>query len=212
MNNKIRKNLTILWIVVFCLTQLSGCSSSLGYKKDGPINFLNPSQIADATPKAEPLSKYGNKSYRMGNHHYHVLKSAKDYKIQGIASWYGAKFNGHTTSSHEKYDLFGMTAASPTLPLPTYIKVKNLKNGKEAILRVNDRGPFRNNRILDVSYAAAKKLDFVHRGIARVEITVIDPKQWQPQNKLAYMSISLQNASLPRSLHAPLDDVVLGTP
>lgn len=180
MQKKLNRNVVVLWTILFCLTQLSGCSLVGPYKKDGaPDTNFDVSQIPDAVPKIEPLSRHGNKSYHIKGRHYQVLKTAFGYKARGIASWYGIKFHGRNTSSLEKYNLFAMTAASPTLPLPTYVKVKNLSNGKEVIVKVNDRGPFRSNRILDVSYVAAKKLGFADRGTARVEITAITPKQWE---------------------------------
>lgn len=188
------KNTITVGTIVFCLTQLSGCSLVNGhYQKDEAPNVnFDASKIPDAVPKNEPLSKYGNKSYHIGNRHYHVLKTSKGYHARGIASWYGTKFHGRHTSSHEKYNLFAMTAASPVLPLPTYVKVKNLNNGKEVTLKVNDRGPFRSNRIIDVSYAAAKKLGFASRGIACVEVIAIDLKQPQ-QTKLANVEKSYLN-------------------
>lgn len=205
MQKRLSRNTVILWTIIFCLTQLSGCSLVGSYKKDGaPDTNFDFSQIPDAVPKAEPLSRYGNKSYHINGQHYRVLKTASGYKARGIASWYGTKFHGRNTSSFEKYDLFAMTAASPTLPLPTYVKVKNLNNGKEVIVKVNDRGPFKSNRILDVSYAAAKKLGFAYRGTARVEITAITPKQWKPPQfasaKNLYLKVgtfaTLNNAKL----------------
>jgi len=182
MKIKMSRNFAVFLAIVFCLTQLSGCSFVSPSKKDTAPNVdFDASQIPDAIPQNEPLSRYGNKSYHVGNHHYKVLKTAAGYKARGVASWYGMKFHGKNTSSYEKYNLFGMTAASPVLPLPTYVKVKNLTNGKEVILKVNDRGPFHGNRILDVSYAAAKKLGFDHRGLAKVEVTAINPKTWHKQ-------------------------------
>jgi len=183
MSKKLNRSVLILGTVIFCLAELSGCSFNELPKKDGsPSTDFDASTIPNAVPKNEPLSKHGNKSYRIGDQHYQVMKSAKGYKARGIASWYGTKFHGHTTSSLETYDLYSMTAASPTLPLPTYVKVTNLRNGKEVIVKVNDRGPFKRNRILDLSYAAAKKLGFIHHGTTRVEIIAIDPDQLKKQN------------------------------
>jgi rare lipoprotein A len=112
--------------------------------------------------------------YTINGRTYHVLNSAKGYDKKGIASWYGSKFHGHLTSTREPYDMFALTAASTELPLPTYVRVTNLENGRQAIVKVNDRGPFDKNRILDLSYAAARKLGFVDKGTALVEVTDID--------------------------------------
>lgn len=132
------------------------------------LNFKEP------VPKREPLSRYGNPiEYMVDGHHYEVLRHAKGYKAQGIASWYGMKFHKQRTSSGDPYDMYTMTAAHKTLPLPTYIKIKNLENGRETVVKVNDRGPFYTNRIVDLSYAAAVKLGVFPKGTARVEIQAI---------------------------------------
>lgn len=133
--------------------------------------------LADAEPKAEPLSPYGNPlHYRVDNKVYHVLRTARGFEQRGVASWYGTKFHKKRTSSGEPYDMYAMTAAHKTLPLPTYIRVTNLENGRELIVRVNDRGPFHSDRILDLSYAAAQKLGMTKQGIARVRIVAIVPE------------------------------------
>lgn len=159
--------------VVFLM--LSGCASSR-YTQDGPPRFsVNIKNIKEPVPKYEPKSPYGNpNSYVALGKRYHVLKSAKGYHQRGIASWYGRKFQGQLTSNREPYDLLKMTAASPVLPLPTYVRVTNLENGRSIIARVNDRGPFAPNRIIDLSYAAAKKLGYANIGTALVDVEVID--------------------------------------
>ena len=132
--------------------------------------------IADATPKPEPRSKYGNPpDYEVFGQRYFVLNSATGYKERGHASWYGTKFNGRRTSSGEPYDMFQMTAAHKTLPLPTYVRVTRTSNGKSVIVKVNDRGPFHQGRIIDLSYAAATRLDLLKAGSAEVEVEAIDP-------------------------------------
>ncbi len=156
-----------------------GCSGSISKPaKDGPP-IGGPAAfdtIPDAVPRAEPLSKYGNMaSYEVYGERYYVLPESKGYKERGRASWYGRKFHGRRTSSGEPYDMYAMTAAHKTLPLPTYVKVTNLANGKQVILRVNDRGPFHNNRIIDLSYSAAMKLDMFSKGTAQVEVEALDP-------------------------------------
>jgi rare lipoprotein A len=143
-------------------------------KQDGaPIKQKNIT-FKDPTPTKEPLSRYGNPTeYRVDGRNYEVLKSSTGYKTQGIASWYGTKFHKQRTSSGEPYDMYVMTAAHKTLPLPTYIKVKNLDNGRVAIVKVNDRGPFHGDRVIDLSYAAALKLGVFPKGTAHVEIETL---------------------------------------
>ena len=137
---------------------------------------VDASKIPDAVPKAEPKSKYGNMpSYEVFGKRYYVLDSSKGFKQKGIASWYGKKFHGRKTSSGEIYDMYAMTAAHKTLPLPTYLEVKNLKNGRKIVVRVNDRGPFHENRIVDLSHTAATKLGIIEKGTGLVEIRAINP-------------------------------------
>lgn len=146
----------------------------------GPDQPVDLSQVKDAIPKPEPRSRYGNpSSYVVFGKRYYVQDSSKGHRESGIASWYGKKFHGHRTSSGETYDMYTMTAAHKTLPLPTYVRVKNLKNGRTAIVKVNDRGPFHANRIIDLSYAAAHKLGYTGTGTAMVEIVAIDPQDTQ---------------------------------
>lgn len=188
------RNWTVAGVFVFCLTQLSGCSFiGIGHKEvDGiPSVDIDASKIADAVPRSEPYHPYGTKDYVVGGRRYHVLKSSKGYVRTGNASWYGTKFHGNSTSTQERYNLYGMTAASTELPLPSYVQVTNLRNGKHIVVRVNDRGPFHSKRILDLSYAAAKKLDFVDSGTAPVKIVGIDPKTWNKgsQAKKIYLQV-----------------------
>lgn len=142
---------------------------------DAPPNPRDVSGIPNAVPKHEPLSRYGNPaSYVVYGKRYHTLSSSKGYKESGLASWYGTKFHGKRTSSGEPYDLYGMTAAHKTLPLPTYVEVTNLGNGRSVIVKVNDRGPFHGDRLIDLSYTAAVKLKIVGNGTERVEVRAID--------------------------------------
>ena len=141
-----------------------------------PDKQVDVSNIPNAVPKNEPKSRYGNpESYVVFGKRYYVLDSSKNYIEKGIASWYGTKFHGRRTSSGETYDMYAMTAAHKTLPLPTYVQVKNLNNGKYIIVKVNDRGPFHENRIIDLSYTAAIKLDIIKKGTGLVEVRAIDP-------------------------------------
>jgi rare lipoprotein A len=152
--------------------------------RDGaPPRKLNPNTIKDAEPRREPITKAGNKNpYTVLGQTYVLLPSAKGYRTTGIASWYGTKFHGQSTSNGEKYDLYEMTAAHKTLPIPCYVLVTNLENNRQAIVRVNDRGPFVSNRIIDLSYAAAVKLGYADKGTAFVEVAAIDVDNWPPRD------------------------------
>jgi rare lipoprotein A len=142
-----------------------------------PRNAPDVNQIPDAVPYQEPRSAFGNPPfYYVGGHRYVVLPSATGYVERGVASWYGTEFHGLRTSTGEPYDMFAMTAAHKTLPLPAYVRVTNLQNGRSIVVRVNDRGPFVGNRIIDLSYTAAAKLDMLRDGTAMVEVRAIDPE------------------------------------
>ena len=128
----------------------------------------------DPVPRPEPRSAYGNGPvYEVYGRPYRVLDTSYGYSERGVASWYGRKFHGRLTSSREPYDMHAMTAAHKTLPLPTWVQVRNLRNDRSVIVRVNDRGPFVDNRIIDLSYAAARRLDMVRDGTSLVEVTAI---------------------------------------
>jgi len=152
-----------------------------GVKQDGaPRRDVDVSKIPDAVPRFEPITKAGNKSpYVVLGKKYYVLPTFENYQAQGLASWYGTKFHGRTTSNGEVYDMYAMTAAHKTLPIPCYVQVTNLDNGRKIIVRVNDRGPFKDDRIIDLSYAAAKKLGIHQSGTARVHVAAITPKDYQ---------------------------------
>lgn len=137
---------------------------------DAPSNL---DSIPDAVPKAEPLHRYANRPYSALGKTYTPLQTTGSYKERGTASWYGKKFHGQRTSIGDTYDMYGMTAAHPTLPVPSYARVTNLANGKSVVVRVNDRGPFLHDRIIDLSYAAAYKLGYVNNGSAQVEVESI---------------------------------------
>ncbi|HBG50423.1 MAG TPA: septal ring lytic transglycosylase RlpA family lipoprotein [Gammaproteobacteria bacterium] len=136
------------------------------------------SQYPDAVPRVEPRSRLGNPPYYVVNgRRYVVLDSAKGFYERGIASWYGPDFHGKSASSGERYDMYAMTAAHKTLPLPSYVRVTNLENGRSAVVRVNDRGPFVGNRVIDLSFAAATRLGIVQQGTAPVEVVAIEPAE-----------------------------------
>lgn len=142
----------------------------------GPPIPPDVSRVPEPVPRAEPRAAYGNKSpYTVLGLTYTVMPSAEGYVERGIASWYGTKFHGRLTSSREPYDMYAMTAAHKRLPLPTFVRVTNLDNGRSVIVRVNDRGPFHQDRIIDLSYAAAVKLGIHVAGTGKVEVRAIDP-------------------------------------
>ena len=151
--------------------------------------------IPDAVPRAEPPSRYGNPaSYEVFGRRYHVMDSARGYVERGIASWYGTKFHGRHTSSREVYDMYAMTAAHKSLPLPSYVEVTNLENGRRVVVRVNDRGPFHANRIIDLSYAAAARLGIVRKGTGLVEVRAItggEPPRPGPRPQVAAATADL---------------------
>jgi rare lipoprotein A len=168
---------------------LAGCA---GGKRDEPSDgpsdrHITPADVRDAVPSKEPLARYGNHSpYTVLGKTYTVLPSSKGYHERGIASWYGSKFHGRRTSSGEPYDMHLATAAHRSLPLPTFAEVTNLDNGRKMVVKINDRGPFHDGRIIDLSFAAAVKLGVDKTGTARVEVRAIDVETpRQPAVKVA---------------------------
>ena len=158
---------------------LAGCADkplTPGEPADGPsTSSITAADVKDAVPRAEPRARYGNHSpYEVFGKKYTVMESSKGYHEKGIASWYGSKFHGRRTSSGEPYDMHLATAAHKALPLPTYAEVTNLDNGRKVIVKINDRGPFKDKRIIDMSYGAALRLDMIATGTARVEVRAID--------------------------------------
>lgn len=167
--------LSSAWILLAIV--VAGCSTNSRYSMDtdaAPDVEFDVGNLPDPVPVYEPPSRGGNKSpYTVWGRSYHVLPTAEGYREHGGASWYGAKFHGHKTSNGEIYNMYEMSAAHKTLPLPTYVKVTNLDNGRSVVVRVNDRGPFHEGRIIDLSYAAAKKLGYYAQGTAQVEVEAI---------------------------------------
>ena len=160
----------------------AGCASSPSEPADGPGEPIAPADIPPAVPKAEPPSRYGNpESYVVDGQRYEVRATARGYEREGVASWYGRKFHGRRTSSGEPYDMYRMTAAHRSLPLPTYVRVTHLGNGRSAVVRVNDRGPFVDDRLIDLSYAAATRLGMIGEGTARVRVRALEPAGPQPR-------------------------------
>ena len=151
-------------------------SSRYRQGRDSVPPLIDVSKLPEPVPKVEPLSRYGNNSpYTVNGQTYRVLPTASGYDERGIASYYGNKFHGYKTSNLDTYDMYAFSAASTTLPLPSYARVTNLQNGKSVIVRVNDRGPFHDDRLIDLSYAAAVKIGIWPKGTGLVEVRGIDP-------------------------------------
>lgn len=161
--------------LVLLLAVAAGCAVQPA--GDGPPrsgSSVPPELPPDPVPKREPKSRYGNGPiYEVHGRPYRVMQSSYGYRERGVASWYGRKFHGRLTSNQEPYDMHALTAAHKTLPLPTWAEVRNLKNGKSVIVRINDRGPFVDNRLIDLSFAAARRLDMVEDGTSLVEVRAI---------------------------------------
>ena len=173
---------TLLSLTVTSTLCLVGCAStsetgsSGSVRKSSGYEEVDTDEIEDAVPRHEAKSKYGNpKSYKVFGKTYYVEDSADGFRERGMASWYGHPFHGRRTSSGEPYDMYKMTAAHKTVPIPSYMRVTNLENGKSIIVRVNDRGPFHDGRVIDLSYVAAKKLGVHAKGTLPVEIAVVTP-------------------------------------
>lgn len=155
---------------------LAGCSTFGGSQDGAPTYYKGIHNIPNPVVRPLKKSKYGNpRSYVVNGKRYFVLPSAKGYRQTGIASWYGTKFHGKLTSTREPYNVYAMTAASPILPLPCFVRVTNLRNHRSVIVKVNDRGPFEDQRIIDLSYAAAVKLNMLKHGTAPVEVVALTP-------------------------------------
>lgn len=160
--------------------EASGPGETVDGPPPGPVDL---SSIPEPTPRDEPLSRYGNPpSYVVFGQTYHVQRKRTAYQATGIASWYGTKFHGRRTSSGEPFDMHRFTAAHRTLPLPSYVEVTNLANGRSLVVRVNDRGPFKKDRLIDLSYAAAARLGFADQGTAPVEVRAVGPGTAGPES------------------------------
>jgi rare lipoprotein A len=155
-----------------------------------------PAAVPDAAPRAEPRSRHGNPPfYTVFGKRYYVLSSSSAYVERGVASWYGPGFHKVRTSTGEQYDMYGMTAAHKTLPLPAYVSVTNLQNGRSVVVRVNDRGPFVGNRIIDLSYTAASRLDMLRNGTAMVEVRALDSPPTTPNPGTTLLSAAQASPS-----------------
>ncbi len=179
--NQVSVHFSRLLLIVSAALFLTACGTTKTtqpsggyYQDDGPgTQSVDVSTIPDATPRVEPLHRYANRPYTVLGVNYVPMTSKQPYKARGTASWYGKKFHGKKTASGEIYDMYQMTAAHPTLPLPSYARVTNLANNKSVVVRVNDRGPFLHGRIIDLSYAAAHKIDIAAAGTGEVEVEAI---------------------------------------
>jgi rare lipoprotein A len=192
---------------------LSGCASAprVGAPPPTQIRSAPPPpparllDVPDAIPRAEPRSIYGNPpSYEVFGKRYYVMASSVGYVERGVASWYGPGFHKELTSVREPYDMYGMTAAHKTLPLPAYVRVTNLQNGRSCVVRVNDRGPFVGNRIIDLSYTAAAKLDMLRDGTAMVEVRVLQPLEPGLDTHLTVASVGALPLASPPAVSPPV--------
>ena len=159
----------LLFILFTYILTISGCSI---LQEDKTFN-LSEQEVTSILNDACTIKRDKRQRYKIDGKRYRTLSSSRGYKKRGTASWYGSDFDGKQTACGEEYDMYDFTAAHKTLPLPSYVKVQNLRNGKTVIVKVNDRGPFVKGRIIDLSYKAARKLDFVNQGTVKVRIDVI---------------------------------------
>ena len=180
------------WVPTLLVSLLAGCSSTPAtkpgkseppsrYKQKhdaGPGKYIDTSHVPDAVPRYEVRTMAGNKNpYTVLGKTYYLIQDERSYKERGYASWYGTKFHGERTSNGEVYDMYAMTAAHKTLPIPSYVRVTNVSSGKTVVVRVNDRGPFVKNRVIDLSKAAAEELGMLGSGVKAVEIYKLDDGQ-----------------------------------
>ena len=191
----------IYFSIFILISMLTGCASVPSFKNesvstpskkgggyyldDGPGDHPpeNIDAIPDATPKVEPFNARANQPYIALDNKYTPMTSFYPYKERGIASWYGKRYHGKKTSIGEYYDMYSMTGAHTILPIPCYVRVTNTENGKSVIVRINDRGPFKKDRLIDLSFAAAYKLRLSDKGSGPVEVELIDPRQFNALKK-----------------------------
>lgn len=194
------QSLFLCLFTVFFL--LSSCSSHIKRQDGAPNFYVDETKIPNAVPKVEPRAKYGNMAfYNVFGKRYYVMRSSKNYQAIGVASWYGTKFHAQRTSSGERYNMLAMTAAHKTLPLPTYVEVTNLKNHRQIIVKVNDRGPFESNRLIDLSYVAAKKLGMLGHGTTMVQVKAINPLTYNHDIILAKQAPHSPHSVIPSTHH-----------
>lgn len=160
-----------------------------------PARLPTADELVEPTPRSVAPSRQGNRTYSLFGRTYSILPDARGFSEEGMASWYGEKFHGHLTSNGETYDMYAMSAAHKTLPLPTYVRVTNLENQRSVVVRVNDRGPFHGDRIIDLSYVAAYKLDMLDSGTSRVKIEALHP---EPQNQQLAVTTPMEPDASPQ--------------
>lgn len=166
-----------LFVVAGCSSSTEPNSGRYSQTHDSiPSRIPSADELIEPTPKTLPPSRQGNRTYTLFGKTYNIIPDARGYVAEGTASWYGEKFHGHLTSNGETYDMYAMSAAHKTLPLPTYVRVTNLANNKSVVVRVNDRGPFHGDRVIDLSYVAAYKLGMLATGTAPVRIEALHPE------------------------------------
>ena len=205
-----------LVIVGGALTACSGSEPRVAWEGDGaPAVSLSPAEVADAVPRPDPILDSGNTSpYVIDGVAYEVLGSGAGYNELGIASWYGTKFHGKRTANGEVYDLYIASAAHRSLPIPTYARVTNVANQRSVIVRINDRGPFHPDRLIDLSYAAAVKLGFVNKGTAKVrvetlEMAGVDDQRGRDNGEYRYLQLgAFASATAADHLRASIADLV----
>jgi rare lipoprotein A len=200
-------NRTAFLAALALATALAGCSSTPSpkpaataaksggyYLDDGP--HANPpaalEAVPDAVPREEPLHRYANRTYVVLGNTYTPQTSRRAFRQEGVASWYGRRFHGKKTASGERYDMYAMTAAHPTLPIPSYARITALNNGKSVVVRINDRGPFHSKRIIDLSYAAAHKLGYIAQGSTKVRVEAVDPGEYAKGQTAGGQAVYLQ--------------------
>jgi rare lipoprotein A len=181
-------------------TPVTSAKSSGYYLDDGPeaVPPPNLAAIPDAVPRDEPLHRFANRSYDALGQTYVPQTERRAHSEEGVASWYGKRFHGRKTASGEAYDMYAMTAAHPTLPIPSYVRVTSLANGKSVVVRINDRGPFHARRIIDLSYTAAHKLGYVASGSTRVRVESLDPAAFDTQGEVIREGVYLQLGAFSR--------------
>lgn len=207
-----RQSARTLFAAALMALLLAACASAPRRPAPGSPSTPPPqADVPDAVPRAEPRSAHGNPPfYDVNGRRYTILPSADNFLERGVASWYGPDFHGHNTSSGEIYDMYGMTAAHRTLPIPCYARVTNLSNGRSVIVRINDRGPFVANRIIDLSYSAATRLDIVRTGTAFVELRTLTASDARAETPPAQVAVA--TIMSPTAPTAPLTPVAPAVP
>lgn len=196
-------------VMISCLFMVACSHTPSRYSQrhdSAPTRLPTAAELKNAIPVQEPASAQGNRDYEVRGQYYQVLDSAEGFVERGMASWYGNKFHGHLTSNGEYYDMYSMTAAHKHLPLPTYVRVTNLNNDKSVVVRVNDRGPFHPERIIDLSFAAAYKLDMLDNGTAEVQVEAIDFKAPLQQTEFYIQLVASSNAAKITELQSNLPE------